>query len=58
MINYLVSSDETHGIISNHLMTASAALVRWSDLTKDQNFDDKAHKLLNRVLNNSQGGLV
>ena len=31
-------------------MTASAAFVRWSDLTKNQNFDEKAYALLNRVL--------
>ena len=31
-INFLIKSDESHAIISNHLATAVAALVRWDNL--------------------------
>ena len=30
-INFLCSAKETHGMISNHLATASAALIRWEN---------------------------
>ncbi|GAB2912788.1 hypothetical protein [Paralcaligenes ginsengisoli] len=52
MIAYLVKSDETHALISNHLATAVAALTRWHSLSGDVQAEDKAHKLLQRILDN------
>lgn len=50
MIGFLTKYDETHGVISNHLATASAALVRWKDLTDDFLAEHKAEKLIQRIL--------
>ena len=52
LIIYLVKSDETHAIISNHLATAVAALSRWDNLVGDLNALKKAEHLLDRILNN------
>jgi hypothetical protein len=52
MINYLLIADETHALISNHLATAVAALVRWHKLTGDTCSERKAKKLLGRILEN------
>lgn len=52
LISYLVKADETHGLISNHLATAVAALVRWHELTGDKASESKAIKLLERILLN------
>jgi hypothetical protein len=49
MINFLDRADETHGIISNHLATAVAALVRWQDVS-GQPGDARAQELLARIL--------
>ena len=45
MIEFLIKSDETHAIISNHLATAIAALIRWEKITGDQ-AAEKINKLL------------
>ena len=56
-INFLIKSDESHAIISNHLATAVAALVRWDNLISDSNALAKAKALLNRMLvNQSEEG--
>lgn len=52
MANFLIRHDETHGIISNHLATAVAALVRWHKLTGAPRARDKANVLLQRILDN------
>ena len=53
MIRFLVQADETHALISNHLATAVAALVRWVKLVGgDQNETSKADVLLERILRN------
>lgn len=49
MIDFLARADETHALISNHLATAVAALLRWHDLTGEST-DARAHELLNRIL--------
>ena len=51
-INFLIQSDETHAIISNHLATAVAALVRWNHLMDDPNALRMAELLLERILSN------
>ena len=50
MIGYLIKSDETHALISNHLATAVAALVRWHALTNDKKSENRARILLERIL--------
>jgi hypothetical protein len=50
MIAYLKKADETHAMISNHLATAVAALLRWHHLTADQQAEHKAKLLLERIL--------
>lgn len=50
MIDYLKKADETHALISNHLATAAAALLRWHRLTGDQAAEQKARELLDRIL--------
>lgn len=52
LVSYLVKADETHGLISNHLATAVAALARWRELTGDKASEAKANKLLERILLN------
>ena len=52
MVNFLIKSDESHAIISNHLATAVAALVRWDSLIGDTKALAKAETLLGRLLNN------
>ena len=53
MILFLVRSDETHALISNHLATAVAALVRWSKMVGGgQDENSKADSLLERILSN------
>ena len=50
MIGYLIKADETHALISNHLATAVAALLRWHQLTGDSEAELKAKLLLDRIL--------
>jgi len=57
MIDYLIKNDETHAIISNHLATSVAALVRWNILTGDKKAEKKARDQLNKIiLNQSEEG--
>lgn len=51
MIAYLLKADETHAMISNHLATAVAALVRWYDLTKDSAAEERAKLFMSRIVN-------
>ena len=51
MICYLIKSDETHALISNHLATAVAALFRWSkERGGDQQALSKGGILLDEIL--------
>ncbi len=50
MINYLNQSDETHAIISNHLATAVAALVRWQLYFRNDESEKKVQLLIARIL--------
>jgi hypothetical protein len=50
MIGYLLIADETHALISNHLATAVAALVRWHALTGEAASERRAKELLGRIL--------
>lgn len=52
MIDYLIKADETHAVISNHLSTAVAALVRWKKLTNSDAGEKKSRALLDRILYN------
>ncbi|MEM1399988.1 MAG: hypothetical protein AAGF58_08905, partial [Pseudomonadota bacterium] len=52
LIRFVVRADETHGLISNHLATAVAALARWHLLTGESAAKAKAESLLDRILNN------
>lgn len=52
MIGYLLRAEETHAIISNHLATAVAALVRWYRLTGDMSAEARGRGLLDRILRN------
>ena len=49
LINYLVQADETHGCISNHVLTAVAALTAWKDAVSGAS-EQRAEILLARVL--------
>ena len=51
LINFLIKNDETHAIISNHLATALAALIRWVHIVgKDTKANERALQLLARIL--------
>lgn len=50
MIHYLKMADETHALISNHLATAVAALLRWDKMVEDIGAEKKALNLLDRIL--------
>lgn len=50
IIGYLIHADETHALISNHLATAVAALLRWHRLTGDQAAERKARAQLEKIL--------
>jgi hypothetical protein len=50
MIGYLIRADETHALISNHLATAVAALLRWHRLTGDKRAERKARVQLDKIL--------
>ena len=47
---FLVRADETHGMISNHLATAAAALYRWHERVGDLAAKRKADLLIERIL--------
>lgn len=50
LISFTIKSDEQHGIISNHLASALAALVLWENLTGEKT--DKADMLRKIILGN------
>ncbi|NCD09502.1 MAG: hypothetical protein EOL98_08760 [Negativicutes bacterium] len=50
LIGYLITADETHATISNHLATAVASLVRWHRLMEETTAENKALILLDRIL--------
>ena len=50
LVSFLLAADETHALISNHLATAVAALVRWSMLTGAKDAEQRARVFLQRVL--------
>ena len=49
LIAYLMRADETHGYISNHMLTAIAALVAWNDVAGGA-AERRAEALIARVL--------
>ncbi|MBK6660236.1 MAG: hypothetical protein IPM80_23060 [Proteobacteria bacterium] len=49
LIGYLMRADETHGCISNHVLTAVAALCAWHDAVPGAS-EQRAQALLARVL--------
>lgn len=51
MIDFLKKQDETHGIISNHLASASLALYRWHSITDDSSAEIRGRVFLDRILN-------
>ncbi len=48
LVRFVRRSDETHGVIGNHLATAAAALFLWADLTGES--DAAGGRLLDRLL--------
>lgn len=48
LIEYLLRADETHGAISNHILTAVAALAAWQDATPGA-AEARAEQLMARV---------
>ncbi|MCR4316460.1 MAG: hypothetical protein NUW37_08945 [Planctomycetes bacterium] len=50
MIGFLIRADETHGIISNHLATAIAALLYYRHFTGDDRAEIRARELIEVVL--------
>lgn len=52
LINALMVSDETHGLISNHLATAAAALFHWDKRCCDVGARKRAEMFLRRILDN------
>lgn len=48
LIRFLRKSDETHGIISNHLATAAAALFKWAQVTQEKN-ENREFAILDRI---------
>ena len=53
MISFIIKNDESHGVISNHLSTAVAALIRWDKETGgNQPAISKAELFLKRILQN------
>ena len=49
MIRFLGRSDECHGLISNHLGAAAAALIKWTELSSEEG-EKKGRHFLDRVL--------
>ena len=52
LIRFLIKFNETHALISNHLATAVAALIRWDKLVGSEDANNKAETLLNIILDN------
>jgi len=51
MIRFLHRADETHGLISNHLATAVAGLVKWQSLT-GEDVSRRTGQILSRITDN------
>ena len=52
LIKFLMKQDEHHGLISNHLASASLAMYRWHKITKDKKAEIRGRMWLNRILQN------
>ena len=50
LMGFLIRADEHHGMISNHLATAAAALLRWGNMTGDPAAIHRAEMFLERIL--------
>jgi len=50
MGDYLITHDEKHGLISNHLSGAAAGLQVLYNVTKEERYKDRASFYINRVL--------
>ncbi len=50
LINYLLRREETHAIISNHLATAIAAILRWNDFHYSDKTESHARALFNKMI--------
>lgn len=50
LLRFLTRADETHGMISNHLATAAASLLRWEARTGDASAGEKGRVLIARIL--------
>lgn len=50
-IKFLLTSDERHALISNHLATAAAALAKWTAITAEPGAD-RGRELWKRILSN------
>ncbi len=48
LIRFLKKSDETHGVISNHLATAAAALIKWRQISQENDVN-RGLEILERV---------
>lgn len=54
LIGYVENNTETHGFISNHLLTNANALLLWSELVGDTKYEIMAKKILKKVLNSGK----
>lgn len=54
MLKYINLSQENHAFISNHLVTAAAAFLKWKDLTGDTGYESKAEKIIEAVINSGE----
>lgn len=52
LIHALLKNDETHGLISNHLATAAAALLRWHHVSGENEARKRGQMFLDRILKN------
>ena len=52
LIKFLIKQDEYHGLISNHLASASLAMYRWHKITKDKKAEIRGKMWLERILQN------
>ena len=51
LIAFIKKNDENHAIISNHLATAAAAIIKWNSITGCEDYR-KANQLLDIVIDN------
>lgn len=50
-INFFIQNIESHGVISNHLAAAVAAIYKYEHITGDKKYDCYAYKILKIILN-------